>query len=492
MRLLAHVALISLLGLSPLVAARAHAASPPASAPAAPAAKSAAALKEQLDAILASPALKSATVAVHVLDLATGQEVYAANADQPLNPASNAKLFTTAAAFALLGPETRFGTQAWAAKVEGGEVIGDLYLVGDGDPALTTGQLYELAEQLRANGIRKIQGGITVDNTRYATEGLPPGFDQKQELASYRAPTGATSVNFNTYEVFVVAGPSAGKPTIVAISPPSGYVKLINRSETVAGSRNKLVLSPVVNATGIELTIEGTLGVDARTQAHRYPVAAPSLYAGSVMRMVLEQVGIKVGRESVKIAPRPSTGRLLGTHRSDTLSVLARSINKLSNNFMAEQVLLALAPRGGTAQDALQKVRTWVGSVGVPVDGLSLGNGSGLYDNNRTSARMVTSLLKGVYDDFRLRSDFLASLAIMGVDGTTRERLANTPAAGWIRAKTGTLDGVTALSGYAGAPGREPLVFSVLMNDVPKAQTASARAAQNRIAEALQSYIAAG
>jgi D-alanyl-D-alanine carboxypeptidase/D-alanyl-D-alanine-endopeptidase (penicillin-binding protein 4) len=159
---------------------------------------------------------------------------------------------------------------------------------------------------------------------------------------------------------------------------------------------------------------------------------------------------------------------------------------------MAEQILKTLAPAGGPATfvDALARVRSHLATLGIPAEGLRIGNGSGLYDTNRVTATQMTALLGAAWADFKIGSDFAASLAIMGVDGTTRSRLRENSRRGYVRAKTGTLDGVYCLSGYAGAQGRAPIAFSILFNGVAKADAGMARAAQNRIAEVLALYAA--
>jgi D-alanyl-D-alanine carboxypeptidase/D-alanyl-D-alanine-endopeptidase (penicillin-binding protein 4) len=140
--------------------------------------------------------------------------------------------------------------------------------------------------------------------------------------------------------------------------------------------------------------------------------------------------------------------------------------------------------------DALARVRSHLATLGIPAEGLRIGNGSGLYDTNRVTATQMTALLGAAWADFKIGSDFAASLAIMGVDGTTRSRLRENSRRGYVRAKTGTLDGVYCLSGYAGAQGRAPIAFSILFNGVAKADAGMARAAQNRIAEVLALYAA--
>lgn len=447
-------------------------------------------LDKRIDALLAAAALgKDVQVGISVVDLATGETLYARNADVALNPASNAKLVTTAAALERLGPEHRYTTRVWtdAKGVVDGVVTGKLYLQGGGDPALITGELYELAGQLRSAGITRINGPIIIDATRFDSDGLPPGFAQKDEFASHRAPGGAMSVNYNTFEVHARPGKAVGDAPMLLVEPPVPSIEVISEAKTVAGNRNKLTVESKQEAGKIIVTFQGEVGIDNGASSYRYPVSDPSRYAGELLVLALTQRGIKLGKPTVETGgDTPRDAQLLATYRSESLSELCRSVNKWSNNFMAEQILRTLVPDdGATAKASLELLRAYTVEIGMPQGGLVLGNGSGLYANNMIAPAALTYLLGHVYADFRYRSDFIASLAIMGGDGTTRSRLTDSPAEGWVRVKTGTLDDVSALSGYAGANGRDPIAFAILFNGLERKHRAKARELQDQIAELL-------
>ncbi len=450
-------------------------------------------LSSLLDAALADPVLADANVGVSVIDLESGEVLYRRGDTTALNPASNVKLVTTAAALGILGPEHRYATSVMRedGALVGDTVRGDVWLVGSGDPDLVTADLYELATTLRAQGIKRITGSIVVDASAFDADGLPPGFDQKDELASYRAPSGAVAVNFNTFVVQLRPAETEGAPPLASFDPPVAGLTLDNRATTVSGHRRS-VWASVEPGDPLEVTVQGQLGIDASGASMRYPITDPSRHAGNVFAHVLKSVGIKVGKKPIKLGKAPADARELAVHHSDALSVLIRAVNKYSNNFMAEQILKTLAPAGtpATYEAALARVRSHVAGLGVPKKGMRYGNGSGLYDNNRISAGQLTKLLAAVHDDVRIRPDFLASLSVMGRDGTTRSRNREGTAADWVRVKTGTLDGVSALSGYAGARRRDPIAFSILFNDIPKGNTAQARAVQDRIVELLARHAA--
>jgi D-alanyl-D-alanine carboxypeptidase/D-alanyl-D-alanine-endopeptidase (penicillin-binding protein 4) len=446
-------------------------------------------LAARIEAAIDAAKLDGTGLGISIVDLETGEVLYERAADVPLNPASNAKLVTTAAALAKLGPEHRYSTQVFVDKdgLSDGVVSGKLYLQGGGDPALVTGEIYELAGQIEAAGITKLEGTIIVDSGRYSDEGLPPGFDQKDEFASHRAPGGAMAVNYNTFEVHARPAQVIGESPVLSSLPDVPGIELESKAVTVAGNRNKLHVSSEQRDGKLIVTFHGEVGISNGPSSYRYPVSDPSRYAGELLLVALRQRGIDVGKKvTVDRGDVPRDAKLIATMRSEALSELCRAVNKWSNNFMAEQILRSLAPdRGATADAALTQLRAYTVEIGMPQDGLVLGNGSGLYANNLISARALTHLLAHVYDDFRHRYDFMASLAIMGADGTTRSRLRESEARGFLRVKTGTLDDVSALSGYAGARGRDPIAFSILINNLDRKQRTRARTLQDELAELL-------
>jgi D-alanyl-D-alanine carboxypeptidase/D-alanyl-D-alanine-endopeptidase (penicillin-binding protein 4) len=446
-------------------------------------------LAARIDAAIDNAKLDGTGLGISIVDLETGAVLYERAADVPLNPASNAKLVTTAAALAKLGPEHRYSTQVFVDKdgLDDGVVRGKLYLQGGGDPALVTGEIYELAGQIEAAGITKLQGSIIVDTGRYSDEGLPPGFDQKDEFASHRAPGGAMAVNYNTFEVHARPATVIGESPVLSALPAVPSIVLESEAVTVEGNRNKLHVSAEQRDGKLIVTFHGEVGISNGPSSYRYPVSDPSRYAGELLLVALRQRGIEVGKAAkIEVGEAPLDAKLIATARSEALSELCRAVNKWSNNFMAEQILRSLAPdRGATAEAALEQLRAYTVEIGMPQDGLVLGNGSGLYANNMISARALTHLLTHVYADFRYRYDFMASLAIMGADGTTRSRLRESEARGFLRVKTGTLDDVSALSGYAGGRDRDPIAFAILINNLDRKQRARARTLQDELAELL-------
>lgn len=452
-------------------------------------------LRNRLDELLNTPALKGAKLGVAVMDVESGRVLYARNEKQSYNPASNAKLITTAAALALLGPEYRFKTALYADELRGSDVVGNLYIKGFGDPSFVTEGLWKLVSDLYAMGVRKIGGDIVIDDSYFDNARLPPAFEQKQEDGPWRAPTGATSLNYNAVAITVSPAPAEGQPARVTIEPPTTYVVVDNKARTAGSGQPQLQVAATARGEQTLITVSGRIlrGAEPRTFYKR--VAHPDLYLGSTLRDFLIRRGFKLSGKAIKTGAAPATARMLVGHVSDPLSVLIRDVNKRSNNFMAEQILKTLGAetfgRPGTWKKGSDALGRFLDEIGVPRNAYQMQNGSGLYDADRLSPQILVQVLRQAYRDFRLGADFVASLAVAGADGTVVGRMEGGSAERYVRAKTGTLEGVTCLSGYAGAAGRPPLAFSILMNDVKGAATADARRVQDAIAETLVTYLEA-
>jgi D-alanyl-D-alanine carboxypeptidase/D-alanyl-D-alanine-endopeptidase (penicillin-binding protein 4) len=428
-------------------------------------------------------------VGVQVVDLADGETVYEHDGDAALNPASNAKLLVMAAALQVLGPAFTI-TTALQGDVEGEAVRGDVVLRGRGDPTLGAADLWEMAREVRARGVVRVTGGIVIDDAYFDAERLPYAFDsQPNEDAAFRAPVGAASVDANAVEVWIGPGAAAGDAVRVW-AWPEGFLEVTNEARTVAGNANRLRLYASAGADGrTAARVWGTIGAGGVLDSYPRRIDDPVLFAGTALREALRAAGVAVDGQEVKRGAAPEGAETLAEHASDPLGTWLWKLGKESSNFHAEQLLRILAAERkgvpGTAAAGAEVVREALVAWGVPVDGLVLRNGSGLFAADEATPRTIAALLRAVYLDATIRPDFLAGLAVAGVDGTTASRLRGTAAQGLVRAKTGTLAGVSALSGYALSPdGRSGYAFSVLVNDVC-GRTDAARDLQDAIARAL-------
>ncbi len=452
-------------------------------------------LKLQLDAALGDPVFRSALVGVAVSDVESGKSLYGYNETVLFNPASNVKLFTTAAALALLGPEYRWKTALYTdGALSGGELKGRLYLKGFGDPTLQTEDLWRLVSDVAAGGVRRISGDLAVDDTFFDDVRLGPGFDQKQEDAPYRAPNGALSLNFNSVSVRVLPANADGAPARVVVDPMSNYFVVHNEVRTAQNGHTQITIELQEQPGHMELYVRGRvqLGSDGQHQQRR--IVHPDFYAAYTFRELCQKRGIKMSG-AVTRKDTPPQARVLGSHYSQPLGVAVRDVNKRSNNFMAEQILKTVGAevggRPGSWKKGVDAVAGFLERVGIAPSAYQMTNGSGLYDSNRFTPAQLVLLLRVAYHDFRYASDFIGSLGLAGADGTVSHRMSGGAAERYVRAKTGTLAGVSCLSGYAGAPGHQPLAFAIFMNNLPEVATAQARKIQDRIAEILATYLSA-
>jgi D-alanyl-D-alanine carboxypeptidase/D-alanyl-D-alanine-endopeptidase (penicillin-binding protein 4) len=424
------------------------------------------------------------TVGVHVVDVATGATVAALDERRALNPASNAKLWTAAAALRVLGGQHRFLTGLYG-RIDG-DAVDELVLRGDGDPSLRTADLWAMAGELRALGVRRVRA-VLVDQSLFDERYVPPAFDQQPgEWAPFRAPVAAVSLNENTV-LFTVRALKEGGDAVVAVDPP-GFVDVVGAVITTRSGDPEKV-SVVIEPRGTRLAgrLSGNLPEGGRLVRVARRVDDPRLLAGYALRAVLRQVGVEV-RGEVRLG---GTGQneLLVSHHSQSVGGLLWALGKESDNFYAEMIFKAIGARArgrpGSADAGAEAVRRAIEDAGVGDPSLVVKNGSGLFDADRATPAGTTGLLRTMVRDASVAPEYLAHLSIGGVDGTLRHRFREWESTRAVRAKTGTLDAVTALSGYVLAPpGRSAVAFSILVNGIPGKVT-PARALIDRVVDAI-------
>ncbi|MBT8491618.1 MAG: D-alanyl-D-alanine carboxypeptidase/D-alanyl-D-alanine-endopeptidase, partial [Deltaproteobacteria bacterium] len=444
--------------------------------------------------------LANSKIGVMVRDLSTDQVLYTRNHDQLFNVASNTKIPTAVAALSLLGPDFRFRTTLSAAKIDpDGTIPGDLFIRSHADPTLTTWDLRELAEELALTGTTEIKGALVVDGSYFDSEILPPHFDeQPKEQAGFRAPVAATSLNFNTVAIVVTPNPAGVGDAKVLIDPKNDYVRISGQISTVSSGRTRIRLDAKPKRGTLEVKVSGQIRREIRKKRYRLRVPDPVRYLGSAFRALLKSHGIKVRGRRIRVRKTPDRARVLATRESPALAEIIRALGKYSNNYVAEMLLKTIGAeslgsnrRPASWKDGLDAVRSFLEGIGVQGE-FYYGNGSGLFESNKFSPEQLVTILSAAYRDFRIGPDFASSLSISGADGTIRRRMAGGAAERVVRAKTGTLDRVSALSGYVAIDGRTPVAFAVVVNDVPKWRTNDARSLQDAIATAIAQYLRRG
>jgi len=434
---------------------------------AAASARAAEGLASSLDAALAARALRGATVGALVVARDGGRVLYAKNADAPLVPASNQKILTATAALATFGPTHVFPVEVYASSPPDAKgVVERLYLRGTGDPTLTSEDFWRLAADLRMAGITRVSGGLAIDDSAFDAARWNPRWGPVSARA-YHAPASAFSVNYGAFAAVVHAGAEMGSPVEVRIDPPIPYLRLVNRALT--GKRGSRPTLAVGRSSGdgfeaVEVTGSAPAGGAAKT--YYRSVEDPVGYAEAVMRLQLAANGIEVVGATQR-AGVPADAVPILEFDGHPVSEIVRRCLKYSNNVVAESLVKALgAHASGTAgswENGVPALRTALADAGLPLAGVVLVDGSGLAYDNRVTPRLLVAALRFADRSFGFGAEFVSGLPVAARDGTLEKRARGAIDA--VRAKTGLLTRVTALSGFARLADGAEVAFSIVVND---------------------------
>jgi D-alanyl-D-alanine carboxypeptidase/D-alanyl-D-alanine-endopeptidase (penicillin-binding protein 4) len=463
-----------------------------------------------------SPIARTAFWGIQVTDIAAGRTLYELNANRFFVPASNTKLFTTSLALTRLGPDFTFQTRvlAGAAPDADGRIAGNVRLAGGGDPNLSaraipyrvgpiTGDplaaLGDLADQVAARGVRRIDGDVVGDDSWYVWEPFGNGWSIDDPIYDYGAPVSALTVNDNAFTLSVLPGAEEGDPAALTLNPAVEYYSIDNRIRTVApGGERRIHYARAPGSMTLELW--GTIPLRGRGEDLAFGIDDPALYAAIAFRQALEERGITVTGRTVarhlhpnevvdlKQGPAPvaDPGVELAVRKSAPLLEDLRITAKVSQNLHAELDLRAVgrARRNmGSVEAGLEELKAFLAEAGIEPGGYVIGDGSGLARGNLVSPAAVVKLLRYMYAS-PARENFLSILPVGGQDGTLHARFAGSSVAGRIHAKTGSLAHVSALSGYAQRRRGDWIAFSILVNNY-NGPTAEVRAVMDRICELL-------
>ncbi len=424
---------------------------------------------------------------VLVADAVTGETLYALNPRRYFVPASNTKLFTTALALATLGPGYRFRTtiETRGALDRSGRLLGDLVLVGRGDPNLSNRKfplgkeverdglpekiVAELADAVVSRGIKQIDGDIVADDSYFEYDRYPSGWALEDTAWRDGAPVSAIAVNDNAFDIQLRPAEREGEPAWYAIEPWVDAYRVQNEIITgPTGSERKLGLRREPGS--LLIRVWGTTPLNAGAQSLTVAVEDPAEQAAHLLKRLLEARGVRIygaGRARHTPDASPGAATVLAEHTSVPLSDAVRVINKISQNLHAE-LLLRAAAREKTStpgmEAALKFAQEFFESAGIEGGDANFSDGSGLSRRNLVTPQAVVRLLQYVAAQ-PWAEVYRSTLPVAGEDGTLADRMKNTSAAGRIQAKTGSLEHVNALGGYATTAHDAKLVFSIFGNN---------------------------
>jgi D-alanyl-D-alanine carboxypeptidase/D-alanyl-D-alanine-endopeptidase (penicillin-binding protein 4) len=482
-------------------------------------------LQARIAAVLSDPDLARGFWGIEVVSLSsgktmdkssdktTGPTLYSLNADKLFTPASNTKLFVTAAALALIGPDYKFRTtvETTGTLDRYGRLNGDLVLVGHGDPNLSGRELpYDLktqrnddpiqalealADTLVQKGVKFIDGDIIADDSYFAFERYGEGWSQDDLVGEDGAPVSALTINDNVVFVNALPADRPGEKAFVTVTPFADYYRIDNRIITTpAGTGRKFFVNREPGST--VLTLWGNMPLDDAGAKEAVAIEDPAEFAAGLFRQLLEKRGIVIyGRQRTRhtelaslstfsvTAAAPSNGGgnnsaqsrplqtdqpvTLASYESKPLLQDLRVVNKVSQNLHAE-ILLRLLGRergnAGTVEGGLQVLSGFLTQAGISNDQYVFYDGSGLSRQNLVTPHAIVQLLR--YSSTQpWGTDYKATFPVSGVDGTLSDRFSSPQLQNRVMAKTGSLGGVKALSGFATTDSGQVVAFSIMSNN---------------------------
>ena len=466
-------------------------------------------LADRIDTILAAPDLIRGFWGIDVVSVSSGRVLYAKNSEKLFTPASNTKLFTTAAALALIGPDYNFRTtvETNGTLDKHGRLTGDLVLVGRGDPNLSGRELpyalrtersnhpiqvlEQLADELVQKGVKYVDGDIIADDSYFAFERYGEGWSQDDLVWADGAPVSALTINDNVVFVSILPADRAGDRAFVSLSPFGDYYHIDNRLITTpAGTGRKIFINREPGS--IVLTLWGNMPLDDPGANEAVAIEDPAEFAANLFRQLVEARGVAVyGKERTRhtelaslstftvttLAParggdEPARALqnqplVLASYQSKPLIEDVRVINKVSQNLHAEILLRLLGREKGTAgtvEGGLEVLRGFLNQAGIPGDQYLFYDGSGLSRQNLVTPHAIVQLLTYAAAQ-PWGASFRDTLPVAGVDGSLSDRFKSIPAQARIYGKTGSLGGVKTLSGYVTTDQGEQVAFAILSNN---------------------------
>ncbi|HYO63846.1 MAG TPA: D-alanyl-D-alanine carboxypeptidase/D-alanyl-D-alanine-endopeptidase [Pyrinomonadaceae bacterium] len=448
-------------------------------------------LRARIQQVLRQPQLAASHTAVKIVSLDTGRVVFEENAGKWMQPASNMKLYTIAAALDRLTPEFRFNTSVYApARPDAaGTVRGDLTVYGRGDPTFATrftgGNDYwtainDLASRVVAAGVRRVEGDLIGDESYFPGAPLGPGWEWDDLQWYYGAEVSALTVNDNAVDVSVKPGARAGAPCLITVGPQTPLVTVYDRTTTAPrGQPRTLRVHRPLGENVIE--ISGALPLGDAGFNESLAFSRPAMMFVTMLRTALERQGVVVNGQTRTVDARAreltpldaSSLVEIASRQSPPLSIVAAQTMKPSQNLYTELILRALGrafsadARRPSDEAGIEAVRAFLVGAGVNPDRVQMTDGSGLSRTDIVTAETTVQLLEYM-SRHRYASVFRESLPVAALDGTLRNRMKGTPAAGNVRAKTGTLSSATSLAGYVTTAAGERLAFALMINHPPR------------------------
>ncbi len=417
--------------------------------------------KDILQDVLSSDTLASSNVGIFAIDVSSGRELYSLNSGKLFIPASVLKILTAYTALKTLTPQYQFATEYYVTDtVMDSASVSTLYIKGNGDPALSTVDLIYHARTVARRLTTPLNGGIVVDNSYFDTTHFGNGWmwdDPNVPIAPF-------FVNDNRVLFMVSPGDSLGAVLKVSPEPFSSLMDISVQATT--GGEDRISISSIAEKNREKIIIAGTLDSKSASMSFSSIVKQPELFAATIFTDFLSQNGVELSGP-MRVGSVPPDARSLGVFRSRPLREIVTKFLKESNNLTGECILKTIgAVSEGTPGDASKGTEAVIKAlqeIGVRRKEYRIVDGSGLSTYNLLSPEILVKVLKAAHDDFTLYSEFSSALPVSGTDGTLRSRMEDSLSRS-VRAKTGTMSGVSSLAGYLKTRRGRLVAFAIIVN----------------------------
>lgn len=420
-------------------------------------------IQDKIDLILKSVP-KSTKYGVMIYNPKTHNTLYQKNIEESIKPASNTKLFTCGVALSLLGSNYELSTKLLSEDydLKDGVINGNLYLKGFGNSLFTDSDIDSLVSDLYRLGIREIKGNIVGDDSYFDSVYHRSDWIEDEWSSVPLSPVSAIVINRNRLHFYISGSAKINSPVNCSLSPYCSQIKIINNA-SVKRRRSSICVRQYSDNKSYEFIISGGLRRNSSTSVS-IDINNPPLFAALLLSDRLERAGIKVTGKAYK-GVTPQEAEEISS-KSISLSYLLKVINKRSDNYLAECLFKTIgaeySDEEGNAFYATQAVLSFLKENDIYSTGTSIVDGSGISHYNQVTVRTIVELLNKIYYNPLIFPEYYNSLAIAGVDGTLRGRMGNTLAENNFHGKTGTLNGVIALSGYLKSNNGDDLIISII------------------------------
>lgn len=415
-----------------------------------------------------------AAVGIAVADAKTGTIIYEHNASQAFNPASCAKLFSTAASLYALGPEYRFKTEVFydKEKLAEGVLNSNLYLKFSGDPSFTVAKLKDLVKRLGESGVHRITGNVEIDDRAFAEPWHGPGWSQEDVQWYFAAPISSIILNENALGIKITSNPTLNKAASLSLAEGSlkPYFQLDHHVNTVTyeDSMNTCEIN-VENDSVNHISIRGCWPSASESTVLKVAVRHPDELAKKIIANFLKEENIQLeGKIISGCAPEKMTA--IASIESPPLKALITVVLKESNNVYAESITKTLGRHlyhQGTFLAGSRAIKSILKKqADIDFDKSVLVDGSGQSRYDLVTPRQLVRVLHAMANNSQFANLFLSALPESGTDGTLSGRMKSPDLAHHIHAKTGSFQGVSTLSGYMTTKTGKPIIFSILINHV--------------------------